>query len=274
MSRTMSRRQFVRAGAGVAALTYVGGVSNAFGGGFNAFGLAAGGHPTIQPHLLGVQHFSVRDATARLSIASSTRLGVTPTMGRLGGPGLPRGSDRPRAAGAAARWLCGSVRLPRLGGRQRLRVLPVDAERQRARPAAHRGRDPLVSRQRRPRRTGDAPVRPGQPRRSDGQPHRADPAAPRRRRREPVRLPADARHEDDGLLGQPLVARHTRKLRQPRRPGRSRTGSPPARSTSTGSARSSGIATSSTSSTRSRTTTASSTTPLIPSWTPCTASSG
>ena len=72
----MSRRQFVRAGAGVAALTYVGGVPNAFGGGFNAFGLAAGGHPTIQPHLLGVQHFSVRDATARLSMASSTRLGV------------------------------------------------------------------------------------------------------------------------------------------------------------------------------------------------------
>ena len=89
MSRTMSRRQFVRAGAGVAALTYVGGVSNAFGGGFNAFGLAAGGHPTIQPHLLGVQHFSVRDATARLSIGSSTRLGVPPTMGRLGGPDYP-----------------------------------------------------------------------------------------------------------------------------------------------------------------------------------------
>ena len=66
MSRTMSRRQFVRAGAGVAALTYVGGVSNAFGGGFTAIGLAPGGHPTILPHLLGVQHFSVRDATARL----------------------------------------------------------------------------------------------------------------------------------------------------------------------------------------------------------------
>ena len=83
MSRTMSRRQFVRAGAGLAAAAYFGGVSTAFGRG------SAGGHPTVQPHLLGVQHFSVRDATARLSIAASTRLGVTPTMGRLGGPGYP-----------------------------------------------------------------------------------------------------------------------------------------------------------------------------------------
>ena len=85
---------------------------------------------------------------------------------------LPRGSDRPRAAGAAARWLCGSVRLPRLCGRQRLRVFPVDAEPRRARPAAHGGRDPLVPRQCRPRRTGDAPVRTGQPRRSNGQSRR------------------------------------------------------------------------------------------------------
>src|SRR5262245_5094853 len=83
MSRTMSRQQFLRAGAGLAAATYFGGVSTAFGR------VAAGGHPTVQPHLLGVQHFSVRDATARLSIAASTRLGVAPTMGRLGGPGYP-----------------------------------------------------------------------------------------------------------------------------------------------------------------------------------------
>jgi hypothetical protein len=83
MSRTMSRRQFVHAGAGLAAATYFGRVSTAFGRG------VAGGHPTIQPHLLGVQHFSVRDATARLSIAASARLGVTPTMGRLGGPNYP-----------------------------------------------------------------------------------------------------------------------------------------------------------------------------------------
>jgi len=83
MDRVMSRRRFLHAGAGLAAATYFGGVSNAFGRG------AAGGHPTVQPHLLGVQHFSVRDATARLSIASSTRLGLSPTMGRLGGPDYP-----------------------------------------------------------------------------------------------------------------------------------------------------------------------------------------
>src|SRR6187549_1460730 len=83
MSRRMTRRQLVQAGAGVAAATYLGGVPNAFGQG------RAGGHPTIQPHLLGVQQFSVRDATARLSIASSNRLGVAPTMGRLGGPDYP-----------------------------------------------------------------------------------------------------------------------------------------------------------------------------------------
>ena len=83
MSRTMSRRQFVRAGAGVVAAAYFGGVSTAFGRS------SPGGRPTIQPHLLGVQHFSVRDATARLSVAASMRLGVTPTMGRLGGPGYP-----------------------------------------------------------------------------------------------------------------------------------------------------------------------------------------
>ena len=39
--------------------------------------------------LLGVQQFSLRDATARLSIASSNRLGLTPAMGFLGGPGYP-----------------------------------------------------------------------------------------------------------------------------------------------------------------------------------------
>src|SRR6478752_5957375 len=71
------------AGAGLAAVTYLGRVPGAFGG------ARVGGHPTVLQHLLGVQHFSVRDATARLGIASSTRLGVAPTMGRLGGPNYP-----------------------------------------------------------------------------------------------------------------------------------------------------------------------------------------
>jgi hypothetical protein len=84
MDRRLSRRQFLGASAGAAAFTFLG------GGGTRAFGRSfAGGHPTVLPHLLGVQHFSVRDATARLSIAASNRLGVAPTTGRLGGPGYP-----------------------------------------------------------------------------------------------------------------------------------------------------------------------------------------
>jgi hypothetical protein len=83
MSRTMNRRAFLRAGTGLAAAAYFGGVSGAFGR------VTAGGDPTVPAHLLGVQHFSVRDATARLSISASSRLGVPPSMGYLGGPGYP-----------------------------------------------------------------------------------------------------------------------------------------------------------------------------------------
>ena len=82
MQRTMTRRQFVGAAAGVAVAASLGDVTRAFAGG-------AGGRPTVPPGLLAVQHFSVRDATARLGVASSTRLGLTPTMGRLGGPDYP-----------------------------------------------------------------------------------------------------------------------------------------------------------------------------------------
>src|SRR5580765_1231640 len=82
-SREMSRRQFLGAGAGLAAAAYFGSVSSALGRG------KAGGKPTVQPHLLGVQHFSVRDATARLSIAASKRLGQAPTIGNLGGADYP-----------------------------------------------------------------------------------------------------------------------------------------------------------------------------------------
>ena len=83
MQRTMTRRQFVGAAAGVAAAVSFGDVTRALAGG-------AGGRPTIPPGLLGVQQFSVRDATARLSAASSRRLGLTPLMGRLGGPDYPQ----------------------------------------------------------------------------------------------------------------------------------------------------------------------------------------
>lgn len=83
MRRRINRREFLGATAGVAAATYFGGVSGAFSRG------SEGGNPTVPPHRLGVQHFSVRDATARLGIASSNRLGLTPAMGYLGGPTYP-----------------------------------------------------------------------------------------------------------------------------------------------------------------------------------------
>ena len=54
MSRTINRREFLGVTAGVAVATYFGGVSGAFSRG------TAGGNPTVQPHLLGVQQFSVR----------------------------------------------------------------------------------------------------------------------------------------------------------------------------------------------------------------------
>jgi hypothetical protein len=83
MSRGFNRRQFLGRTAGVAAATYFGGATGAFAR------VGGGGNPTVPPHRLGVQQFSVRDATARLSIAASNRLGLTPAMGRLGGPDYP-----------------------------------------------------------------------------------------------------------------------------------------------------------------------------------------
>jgi len=86
MARRITRRQFVGATAGAAAATYLGGgATGAFGGGQGN----GDWRRTVPPEKLGVQHFSVRDATARLSIAASNRLGVAPTMGRLGGPNYP-----------------------------------------------------------------------------------------------------------------------------------------------------------------------------------------
>ena len=82
MSRKLSRREFIGAGVGVTVAASLGGAS--------ALGKGNGGRPTIPPGLLGVQQFSVRDATARLSIASSKRLGLAPPMGFLGGPDYPQ----------------------------------------------------------------------------------------------------------------------------------------------------------------------------------------
>src|SRR5215212_5092451 len=82
MSRKLSRRQFIGASAGVAAAASLGGAAT-------TLGQMDKGRPTIPPGLLGLQQFSLRDATARLSIASSNRLGLSPAMGYLGGPGYP-----------------------------------------------------------------------------------------------------------------------------------------------------------------------------------------
>src|SRR5919112_6038446 len=83
MSGKLTRRQFIGASAGVAAAASLGGASRTWGVPGN------GGRPTIPPGLLGLQQFSVRDATARLSIASSKRLGIAPAMGFLGGEDYP-----------------------------------------------------------------------------------------------------------------------------------------------------------------------------------------
>ena len=83
MSRRLTRRRFIGASAGAAAAVSLGGASATLGR------IGGGGRPTIPPGLLGVQQFSVRDATARLSIASSKRLGVPVAMGYLGGPNYP-----------------------------------------------------------------------------------------------------------------------------------------------------------------------------------------
>ena len=82
MDGKLSRRQFIGATAGAAAAVSLGGASATLGG-------AGGRGRTVPPGLLGVQQFSIRDATARLSIASSQRLGVPVAMGYLGGPGYP-----------------------------------------------------------------------------------------------------------------------------------------------------------------------------------------
>src|ERR671931_1559458 len=84
MSRKLSRREFISASAGATVAASLGGASATLGRS------GTGGRPTIPPGLLGVQQFSVRDATARLSIAASQRLGVTPAMGYLGGPDYPQ----------------------------------------------------------------------------------------------------------------------------------------------------------------------------------------
>ena len=82
---SISRRKFLGAAAGAAGAAALGSwAPRAFGG------PGAGvGERLVPPGKLGVQHFSIRDAITRRSIASSTAAGITPTMGHLGGPNFP-----------------------------------------------------------------------------------------------------------------------------------------------------------------------------------------
>ena len=81
--RSLSRKQFIGASAGAAAAASLGGAGVALGR------KEKGGTPTVPPDSLGIQHFSIRDATARLSIAARTRRGEAQLMGFLGGPNYP-----------------------------------------------------------------------------------------------------------------------------------------------------------------------------------------
>jgi sugar phosphate isomerase/epimerase len=81
----ISRRKFLGSAAGAAGLAALGPLA--------ARGVAGGsngvGERLVPPGKLAVQHFSIRDAITRRSIASSRAAGLTPTMGYLGGPNFP-----------------------------------------------------------------------------------------------------------------------------------------------------------------------------------------
>ena len=81
----ISRRRFLGAGAAVVGAAAIGPVVPAV--------LAANprgkGERLVPPGLFGIQHWSIRDAVSRRSIASSLAAGLQPTMGYLGGPSFP-----------------------------------------------------------------------------------------------------------------------------------------------------------------------------------------
>ena len=192
MESRLSRRQFIGASAGLAAAASLGGASVTLGG------AGSGGGRTIPPGLLGLQQFSVRDATARRGIATSTRLGLQPAMGFLGGPDYPAdptdlGPLVPLPGGFAEVF-----EFLALGRHEGLRVLPVDAARRRAGAPADRGGDPAVPRRRGAEGGRNAPVRPRQPRSRDRRPHGE--------RRDAVRVPEHARDGAHGVLRQSVAA--------------------------------------------------------------------
>jgi sugar phosphate isomerase/epimerase len=81
----ISRRKFLGGAAGAAGLVALGPFAAR-----SAAGAANGaGERLVPPGKLAVQHFSIRDAITRRSIANSKANGLTPTMGYLGGPNFP-----------------------------------------------------------------------------------------------------------------------------------------------------------------------------------------
>jgi len=82
---SISRRKFLGAAAGAAGAAAIGSwAPRAFGGPGGGVG-----ERLVPPGKIGVQHFSIRDAITRRSIASSQAAGLSPTMGYLGGPNFP-----------------------------------------------------------------------------------------------------------------------------------------------------------------------------------------
>jgi sugar phosphate isomerase/epimerase len=80
----ISRRKFLGGAAGAAGIAAL--------GPFAARGVAGSngtGERLVPPGKLAVQHFSIRDAITRRSIANSQANGLQPTMGFLGGPDFP-----------------------------------------------------------------------------------------------------------------------------------------------------------------------------------------
>ena len=82
---SISRRRFLGTAAGAAGAAALGSwAPRAFGDPANGVG-----ERLVPPGKLAVQHFSIRDAITRRSIAGSRAAGVAPTMGYLGGPNFP-----------------------------------------------------------------------------------------------------------------------------------------------------------------------------------------
>ena len=87
LERTISRRRFL-AGAGAAVAACAAGPGNVFAA-TKANPTKAPGAPLIPPGKLGTITFTQRDVPPRIGIAASAALGLTPTMGFVGGPGFP-----------------------------------------------------------------------------------------------------------------------------------------------------------------------------------------